>query len=274
MTTILLIGGADTGRAPIAAALLRRLIKHNNLGWQASSAGVLGHDGDAAEVEARDTMAHLGLDISSHQARSLSDALLAEATLLVAIDSGILRVLRGRFPDAANRTVGLGELAGRQRDVPDPFRMQLGAWLTYARELETMLEAALPNLRDMLPADPADEPVAHVATLPAGRAEALAQIDQILQVTASMPGVIDWNAARTQIDSLLPQATQPADATDLAPAYAGLVRAALAMSAVPPSSAQITALSQAIAHLHAPITSDALTAFSARIATWAQLDAP
>ena len=30
----------------------------------------------------------------------------------------------------------LGELANRKRDVPDPFRMQMGAWLTYARELD------------------------------------------------------------------------------------------------------------------------------------------
>ncbi len=96
MTTILIVGAADTGRAPIAAALLQRLLDTQYPGARAESAGVLGHDGDPAEVEARDTMLHMGIDLSGHRARSVDDALAAAAALLLAIDSGTALVLRGR----------------------------------------------------------------------------------------------------------------------------------------------------------------------------------
>lgn len=71
--------------------------------------------------------------ISVRTARSLSDHLVDEATLVLAIDSGTARVARLRFPTAAARIHTLGELAGRDRDIPDPFKMQIGPWLVYTR---------------------------------------------------------------------------------------------------------------------------------------------
>src|SRR5262249_43261449 len=146
MATILLVGAADTRRAPMAAALLRRLLDARQYAWAVESCGVLGHDGAEAEIEARDTMVHMGLDIAEHQARSIEDELVARTALIVTIDRGTALVVRARFPDVAERTYSLGELAGRPRDIPDPFRMQIGAWMTYAREIESMLEPPLPPL--------------------------------------------------------------------------------------------------------------------------------
>ena len=153
MPTILLVGAADTGRAPMAAALLRRLLDARGHAWAVESCGVLGHDGAVAEVEARDTMVHMGLDIAEHEARSIDEALAARAALILTIDRGTALVVRARFPDMAVRTFSLGELAGRARDIPDPFRMQIGAWMTYAREIEAMLEAALPRIAELMPVD-------------------------------------------------------------------------------------------------------------------------
>src|SRR3954470_14750775 len=152
MAIILLSGAADTGRAPMAAALLRRLLNARSDDWAVESCGVLGHDGAVAEVEGRDTMVHMGLDIGEHQARSLDDDLAARAALIITMDRGTAQVVRARFPDAAARTYSLGELAGRARDIPDPFRMQIGAWMTYAREIEGMLQAALPRIVELMPA--------------------------------------------------------------------------------------------------------------------------
>src|SRR3954451_15842668 len=152
MAIILLSGAADTGRAPMAAALLRRLLEKRPHDWEIESCGVLGHDGAVAEAEARDTMVHMGLDIAEHQARSLNDDLAARAALIITLDRGTALVVRARFPDAAARRYSLGELAGRARDIPDPFRMQIGAWMTYAREIEGMLQAALPRIVELMPA--------------------------------------------------------------------------------------------------------------------------
>lgn len=143
---IVIVGGADTGRAPVTAALLRRLLATRNLDWVVESAGVLGHDDDVAQPEARDALAVIGLDLSDHRARSLTDELAASATVLLAVDSGIARVLHLRYPAALPRITTLGVLAGRQRDIPDPFRMQVGVWLNYAREIEALLKAGLDSL--------------------------------------------------------------------------------------------------------------------------------
>src|SRR5262245_31715320 len=115
MATILLIGGADTSRAPMAAALLRRLLDQRGYDWDVGSAGVLGHDGDPAEIEARETMKHMNLSLDDHQARSLTDELVAGAALLLAIDSGTALVLRARFSADTLRIHTLGALAGHQR---------------------------------------------------------------------------------------------------------------------------------------------------------------
>ncbi len=286
MTTILLVGAADTGRAPMAAALLRRLLAAQNSAWVVESAGVLGHDGAPAEIEARDTMVHMALDISAHQARSMTDELVEAAALIVTIDSGTALVVRARYPNAAARVYALGELAGRKRDVPDPFRMQIGAWMTYAREIEGMLHAALPKMVELVgPVSPqsSSAPSPRVVAesfappLPAvtgsdssaiERSAAAGRIAQLLQVAAQMPGVVDWGVARGRVESDLSTiAAAPAGPTDLVAAYIGLLRAALALLPPTPSGAQLGALQRAAERVVAPIDQAALNELSAQLPT-------
>jgi len=292
MAIILLGGAADTGRAPMAAALLRRLLEKRPHDWVIESCGVLGHDGAVAEVEARDTMVHMGLDIAEHQARSLNDDLAARAALIITLDRGTALVVRARFPDAAARTYSLGELAGRARDIPDPFRMQIGAWMTYAREIEGMLQAALPRIVELMPAATTKDegrrtkddrssttkdaeitasraqPVAGSVDSAGERADAAGRIAQLLQIAAQMPGVIDWAAARARIESdLAPIAAAPQEPSDLIAAYAGLLRAALALLPARPTPSQIAALQRAANRLAQPIGQAELNELSGQIAT-------
>jgi protein-tyrosine phosphatase len=280
MTTILVIGAADTGRAPMAAALLRRLLVDRGYDWPVGSAGVLGHDGDPAEVEARDTMAHMGLDIGAHAARSLTDELVAQSALLLALDNGTALVARARFADSASRIHTLGALAGRQRDIPDPFRMQIGAWMTYAHEIAELLEAALPQIVAALPPTtndqrPTTNDDAHGdAQHPIldTRYSAVERIDRLLRTAAEMPGVLDWAAARAQIEADLDQiAATSRDVGDLASAYVGLLRAALTMTPAAPSHGQLMALRDAASRLNGPIGQADLNDLSARLGGWAAL---
>ena len=277
MTNILVVGGADTGRAPMAAALLRRLLEARGYHWSIGSAGVLGHDGDPAEVEARDTMAHLGLDIRRHKARTLTDELAAQAALLLAIDKGTALVIRSRFPDAGARLHTLGELAARPRDIPDPFRMQIGAWMTYAHEIETLLGIALPRIIALLAESP---PVgsgeastgSSTGARSDARGEAAERIVGLLRIIAEMPEVADWSAARSRIEAgLTAIAATPYAADDLIAAYTGLLRATLAMTPALPSSRQLAMLRDAAGRLAGPISQADLNDFSARLAGWAAL---
>ena len=262
---ILIVGAADTGRAPMAVALLRRMLRRQNSVWRVESAGVVGHDDDPAEPEARDALLAMGLDLSAHTARSLSDALVAEARLLVAVESGVGRVVRARYPEA--QLVTLGGLAGRARDIPDPFRMQVGAWLQYANEIESLLGAGMPRLLALLGADGASDdvvaapaPSAAVSRLPpvapeqaAERVAALERVGRLLSLVAELPDVVDWASGSRQIAADLGAMEQPLAPADLARPYVALLRATLALLPGCPSAPQATALRGAVARLRAPI---------------------
>lgn len=144
---ILVVGAANTGRSPIATAMLRQFLQQRGLMWSVESAGIIGYDGDPPDIEARNVMlVSFSLDISDHCARSLDSAMIEAATMLITIDSGIANALTAQYPAAAARTITLGALAGRQRDIPDPYRMQVGAWMTYAREIERLLTSGIERL--------------------------------------------------------------------------------------------------------------------------------
>ncbi len=223
--SILIVGAADTGRAPIAAALLRRLAAARGYAWSIASAGVVGHDDDPLQPMARDTLAVLGLSRDDHVARSLTDELAAAADLLIAVDSGIARVLRNRYPDAA--IASLGELAGRARDIPDPAGMQIGAWLHYSREMEQLLQAGFDRIVALLGGQVAATASAPTPTLEPAPAQpslterqaVCARAIHLIDTIQAMPDLIDWSAARSRLQTTLaalpPLASAPGDLTAL-----------------------------------------------------------
>ncbi|MGQ9926065.1 MAG: arsenate-mycothiol transferase ArsC [Chloroflexaceae bacterium] len=287
---VLIVGAADTGRAPISVALLRRLAEQRGLSWRIESAGVVGHDDDPAEPEARDALLILGLDLSAHRARSLTDELVRAARAIITVDRGVARVVRARHPGAT--VAALGELAARERDVPDPFRMQVGAWVQYAREIEALLIAGLPRLQTLVTgeAPPPDEGRPMPATIaPVGeragslpelappldstasepRLAAVGRITRLLDLAAAMPGVIDWAGARRQIEADLTLMEPPLAPGDLARPYVALLRAMLGLCPETPAAAHCAGLRAAVARLQAPITSGDLETLSRELASFA-----
>ena len=148
MTTIIVVGGADTGRAPLAAALLRRRLSEHADDWRIESAGVLGHDGDTWQPETRLALDHLNITPHDHVARSLTPEIAATADLLITVDRGTGRALELHFPNALWRA--LPDLANTPREVPDPFRMTFDAWIIYGRELDGQIKAALPTIMQII----------------------------------------------------------------------------------------------------------------------------
>lgn len=300
---IIIVGAADTGRAPMAAAMLQRHLQRRGIDAIVESAGVLGHDGDPASEEARRTIEQMGLDIEAHIARSLSQELVDRANLLIAIDSGVLKVSRGHFQEAAERIHSLGELAGQERDIPDPFKMQIGAWLAYATEIDQLLSRALPRIlkyiqsqsasEDSQPAEAPPAPDTSLSDVNPARVvgsppllkrisaaqlresstaatapEAARRMLQVLDLILTMPHIISWNAARVQIAGDLDALLSNLPASDLASGLAGLIRAALSMTPTTPSATQALALREAIAALTTTVQVSALTQMSAQLANW------
>jgi protein-tyrosine-phosphatase len=271
---ILIVGGADTGRSPITVALLRHKLSQYNLPWLVTSAGVTGHDDDPAEPEARDAIATFGLNIDEHRARSLDDDMVAAATVLIAIDSGTLHVLRARYPAAADWTVMLSDLADSRRDIPDLFRMQMGAWVSYAREIESMLSKGLERLISLveaqLPASP-EPPAAPAPTDPQAhaaqeRSDILQRCDRMLGVLSDMPTLIDWSQARSQFTQDI-QAASVILLTpdDLAHVYAETLITYLDSCQTVPNQEQIALLRAALQRLTGPVDQQAISELSANL---------
>jgi protein-tyrosine phosphatase len=268
MPLLLCVGGADTGRAPMMAALLGRRLAEAGHHARVESAGVLGHDGAPAEVEARDAMAALGLDISAHRARSLGPELVSEAALLLTPDRGTTLALRARLEGglaASSQLASLAELAGYQRDIPDPFRMQVGAWLTYAREIDTLLYAALPRIIALagLGGDGALHPFAEGPRAGGGGAA----LERLLAALAEFPELFDWPRTRSRIEQELAQTAREG----IGPAYAALIRALLALTPATPTPGQLAALREAGARLQRGPTPEELGALSGLVARWPTL---
>ncbi len=271
---VLIVGAADTGRAPIAVALLRRLAQEHGQTWQIASAGVVGHDDEPLQPTARDALAVLGLSLDDHLARSLTDDLATSANVLIAVDSGIARVLRGRYPQAT--VFSLGELAGRNRDIPDPAGMQIGAWLHYSREMEQLLKAGFERIQSILyggtPSNEEPSPPPPTAlpqqpqTPPSARETICNQALRLLDALQTMPDVIDWSAARNRLQTtlaeLIPLASGPTDLTML---YVEALNRWLNQRSTVPSAEQIERLRTAIQRLQKPVDQAAV----AEIMRWA-----
>jgi len=266
---VLIVGAADTGRAPIAVALLRRLAQEHGQTWDIASAGVVGHDDEPLQSTARDALAVLGLSLDNHLARSLTDELAASANVLIAIDSGIARVLRSRYPQAT--IASLGELAGRNRDIPDPAGMQIGAWLHYSREMEQLLKAGFERIQALLcgetlpKASPSSPPPTTAppqpADTPSERQTICTQALHLLDTIQMMPDVIDWAAARNRLQTtlaeLIPLASGPTDLTML---YVEALNHWLNQRSTVPSAEQIARLRTAIERLQQPVDQVAVAA--------------
>ncbi|WP_298821513.1 arsenate-mycothiol transferase ArsC [Chloroflexus sp.] len=260
--TLLIIGAADTGRAPIAVALLRRIAGERGFVWSIASAGVVGHDDDPLQPMARDALAVLGLSRDDHVARSLTDELAATADLLIAVDSGIARVLRSRYPQAP--IASLGELAGRARDIPDPAGMQIGAWLHYAREMEQLLQAGFERIVALLGGNAvsvtAEPPPTQAPAPPPSpsfadeRHAICARAGRLLDAMRAMPEVIDWPAARNRIQATLVELNQlVTEPTDLTALYVEAINLWLARQAAMPAADRLERLHAAIERLQQPV---------------------
>jgi protein-tyrosine phosphatase len=82
------------------------------------SAGVAAAPGGCAAMEAVETMRRRGIDITYHETQPLTEKLVRNADLILALTSGHLQQILRRWPEAAPRTLTLRTDGG---DIEDPI---------------------------------------------------------------------------------------------------------------------------------------------------------
>lgn len=140
---ILFVCTGNTCRSPMAEALARSLLEDRSLEF--ASAGLSAEEGAPASEPARAVMARRGLDLESHRARRVGDAILAEAALVLAMEAKHRDRLAG-FPSSEGKVMLLSEWAGTPPPGPgvdDPYGKGESDYELTADRLAELIEAGL-----------------------------------------------------------------------------------------------------------------------------------
>ncbi|NLY90300.1 MAG: ribose 5-phosphate isomerase B [Firmicutes bacterium] len=150
---ILFVCTGNTCRSPMAAALLRQLLKERSdeLGKiKISSAGLYASPGAPASPEAVEVMRGYGADLSTHLARELEEEELAAADLILTMTHAQKNQMLKDYPSLQDRVFVLKEylrggdgVSGPHDDLPDPFGQPVDVYRRCAAVLDKDLRALI-----------------------------------------------------------------------------------------------------------------------------------
>jgi low molecular weight protein-tyrosine phosphatase len=123
---ILIVCVGNICRSPMAAALLEHRLSGRVADVAVSSAGIAALVGHAADPIAVELMRRRGLDISRHRARQVTEQLVMDADMVIAMEQGHVKAIESAFPRARGRVHRIGRWGGF--DVPDPHRHPAAAF--------------------------------------------------------------------------------------------------------------------------------------------------
>lgn len=140
---LLFVCTGNTCRSPMAEGLMRRWLGESPE-WEVESAGVSAVAGQRASEGAIQVMAEKDIDLSGHRSRTLTQAQIDAADLVVVMTDAHKSAVSGRFPRGGERVRLLNDFNPRRHgeDVPDPFGMRADVYRTIRDEIE----AAIPEL--------------------------------------------------------------------------------------------------------------------------------
>jgi len=134
-------------RSPMAEFLLRSQLPAE-CSWRVESAGTSAAPGMPASAGAIEVMAEMEIDIRAHRSRPLTEALVREAEVIVAMTRDHRDTILDHFPIAARRIFLLGSFApvSGEREISDPF----GGSVQIYRLCRDTIASTIPGVVDFL----------------------------------------------------------------------------------------------------------------------------
>lgn len=142
---ILFVCTGNTCRSPMAEGLMRAKAEKEQKNIVTLSAGLFTVPGGTVSPYAREAVKET-VDISSHQTRPLSIALMEAADLVVGLASGHKNTLLRQFPNMKDKIVTLGELAGTGEEVQDPFGGTQEEYIETAKQIGDLIDKSWPTI--------------------------------------------------------------------------------------------------------------------------------
>lgn len=127
----------------MAQVILEQLLAARGLRARVTSAGIAAADGAPAAAAAVQVMQEQGLDLSGHEAKLLTPALIDEADLILTMSSAQKDAIRDMNAGAIEKTFSLAEFVGRSGDVDDPVGQSVEVYRQTAARLRQLLEQAV-----------------------------------------------------------------------------------------------------------------------------------
>ena len=141
---VLFVCTGNTCRSPMAAALLNKMALEKGLELSIESAGVLAVEGENASSEAIVAMSEYGIDLMGHHAQNVTQELIEKSDLILTMTQAHKMLFLEVAPE---KVYTLGEFAGLDYDIEDPFGGDVEDYRRTAKQIEDALEKVLDRLQ-------------------------------------------------------------------------------------------------------------------------------
>ena len=155
MKKILFVCTGNTCRSPMAEYIMNEMLAENGLSdeYCAFSAGISTIDGLEASNGSINACRRMGLDLSSHKSTMVTDRLINDSDIILAMGSSHKTALAGYYGECKDRLFTLGEYASMcdgnvaARDIGDPYMMSDEVYMKVCDEIAAYLNVIINYLK-------------------------------------------------------------------------------------------------------------------------------